>query len=353
MSLQRGTFGIEYDERQNSPFRRLWIPVVLILVVTLALFFYRGEGASDSEVPADGQVGQTRYRVPELETTRERPSFWRHFLFSKRTETPAAITTPAAVTKAPDRPQDKIQSAEVRKLLDQALAFETADDKINARLIWQRVLIHKDAESVRAFVERKIGALNTELIFGNRPMPEKVRYRIEAGDLISRIAKRFGDTQEYLLKVNGIDRPQLLRIGREIWVLKDPVFELTVFKKASSAVLTLNGRFFKRYEIGLGRPGDVPGGTYAIRGKVTDPRYRLPGGTLVEAGHVRNILGSRWVPLSATGETPSVARLGLHGTPDISSLGRPSDAGYVRFSNADIEELCTLLPLGTAVNIAE
>ena len=26
MSLQRGTYGIEYDERQSSPFRKLWLP---------------------------------------------------------------------------------------------------------------------------------------------------------------------------------------------------------------------------------------------------------------------------------------------------------------------------------------
>jgi lipoprotein-anchoring transpeptidase ErfK/SrfK len=37
----------------------------------------------------------------------------------------------------------------------------------------------------------------------------------------------------------------------------------------------------------------------------------------------------------------------------VSSLGRISDAGRVRFRNADIEELCVLLPDGTPVAIVE
>ena len=366
MSLERGTYGIEYDGRRDSPFRKLWIPAALILALLVPLFFFRGCGAAPERDPlTDDLVGQTRYRVPDVETPRERASLWKHFLNFRQSTESAAEGRPAPETAVPAKgaggpfPQAKapqvvtVQSPEVQKLLEQVTAYETADDPVNARLVLQQILLRRDADDVRAFAERKIGSLNTALVFGNRPMPEKTRHRIVAGDLIGKIAKRYGNTQEYLLKANGIDKPELLRIGREIWVLQAPVFELTVFKRSSSAVLTLNDRFFKRYEIGIGKPAHVPSGTYSVRSKVKNPAYRLPGGGEVAFGHPQNILGTRWVSLTATGATPETKRLGLHGTWNVSALGRPSEAGLIRFRNADIEELCVLLPDGTAVNVTD
>jgi len=358
MSLQRGTYGIEYDEHQGSPLRKFWGVFALIPLMAVFFLLSRGCGGKHAEALPDGAgIGQTRYRVPEVETTREKASLLKHF-FNFRLKpisgdalqkSGAAVSPQGSGLRTPEAkpaPAITVQSPEVKKLLDQVTVCEEADDLLGARLILMQVLIRRDADDVRAFVERKIGSINTTLVFANRPMPEKGKHRIVAGDVIGKLAKRYGSTQEYILKANGIDKPELLRIGREVWVLQGPVFELTVFKKGGSAVLTLNGQFFKRYAVGIGKPEQVPGGTYAIRSKVKRAVAREA------AGH-QDILGTRWVALAATGATPEVKGLGLHGTWNESSLGRPSDAGRVRFRNADIEELCTLMPEGTAVNIAE
>jgi LysM repeat protein len=277
MSLQRGTYGIEFDEQQGSPFRRLWIPAALVLAVALPLLFFRSCGGRDGrDDVTDEEPGQTRYRVPEVEARRERPSLWRHFL--KRgggADAPAhaqagggtggAYAPGGQEADGDARAAFKVQSPEVRRLLERVAEHEGADDPVNARLVLHQLLLRKDAEDVRAFIERKIGTINTALVFGDRPMPEKTRHPVVAGDLIGKLAKRYGNTEAYLLKANGIDRPDRLRIGREIWVLRNPVFELAVFPKTSSAVLTLDGQFFKRYETGLGAPSDVPAGTYTVR----------------------------------------------------------------------------------------
>jgi len=360
MALQRGSYGIEFDERPGLPIGKLWGIVALILVVVLGVFFFRGCGEESSSQPvSDNGLGQTRYALPEEKAAEERPSLWRHFLDSRRkADSGEAAANDAPQTPPPDgaKRQDstpKIQSPEVRKLLDQAAQYESADDLVKTRLVLQEVRLRPDAEDVRAFVERKLGTLNTALAFGDRAMPEKARHRIVSGDLIGKLAKRYGCTQDYLLRANGIDKPELLRIGREIWVLKEPVFELTVFRRASCAVLTLNGQFFKRYEVGFCKPEHAPAGTYLIRNRVKKPVYRTSRQGEVPFGHPQNILGTRWVTLTATGDTPAVKGLGLHGTWNDALLGRPSDEGRVRFSNADIEEICTLMPDGSAVNIAE
>jgi LysM repeat protein len=368
MALQRGSYGIEFDERQGLPFGKFWGVAALVLLGVLGTVFFRGcAGEPATEPGAEGGVGQTRYRLPEEPEPDkpERLSMWRHFLSSRQKAAAAAAEgvggeAPGDVHAGGSSPADakraalaKVQSPEVRKLLEKAAEHESADDLVNARLVLQEIRLRPDADDVRAFVERKIGGINTTLVFGDRAMPEKARHRIASGDLIGKLAKRYGNTQDYLLKANGIDKPELLRIGREIWVLQAPSFELTVFKRASSAVLTLNNHFFKRYEIGLCKPEYAPTGTYLIRNRVKKPSYRAPQQGEVEFGDPQNILGTRWVTLSATGDTPEVKGLGLHGTWNDALLGRISDEGRIRFSNADIEELCTLMTDGSAVYIAE
>lgn len=363
MSLQRGTYGIEYDERQSSPLRKFWGVFALVPLAAVFLLLARGcRGERDDAVSDGASVGQTRYRAPEVTATRERASLLKHF-FNIRLKPVSGASAPKTAdaaesgqdsgwlaSEARPAPAAKVQSPEVKKLLDQAAAREEEDDLLGARLLLLQVLIRRDADDVRAFVERKIGSLNTTLVFDNRPMPEKGKHRIVAGDVIGKLAKRYGNTQDFILRANGIDKPELLRIGREVWVLQGPVFELTVFKKGGSAVLTLNGQFFKRYPVGIGKPELVPVGTYAVRGKVKRTAARPAGD---DAGREPDQLGTRWMTLAATGATPEVKGFGLHGTWNESSLGRPSDSGRVRFRNADIEELCTLLPDGAAVNIAE
>lgn len=359
MSLQRGTYGIEFDERQESPLRKLWLPATVLFVLAIAALFFRGCGGDEPErdLLEEGELGQTRYRLPQVETQRESPSFFKHFVMTRRGAAPSADG--AVAGGAPERAKDaapqaaKGASAEIRTLLDQVTAFEAADDLVGARQTLFQILPRRDADDVRAFIERQIGNVNTTLVFGDRPMPEKTTHTVAAGDVISKLARRYGNTQDYLLRANGIEKPESLRIGRVIWVLKAPVFELTVFKRSNSAVLTLNGRFFKRYETGHGRPELIPSGTYVIRSRTKDPSYNTAQNETVPFRHPQNILGSRWVALSATGATPETPGLGLHGTWNESSLGRPSEVGRVRFRNADIEELCALMPDGSAVNITD
>ncbi len=370
MSLQRGSYGIEYDERQSSSVRKFWLLGTLIPVCALAFLFARGcgSGHADASAADDGLGRSRRYEaVPAVKVERERPSLFKHFLNAWRTPDASTAETKKATavtpvkesgwrgSKAapPSAPVAKIQSPEVKQLLDQSAARESEDDRVGARLILQQVLVRRDADDVRAFAERKVGSLNTALVFADAPMPEKARHRIAAGDLISKLAKQYGCTQEYILKVNGIDKPELLRIGREIWVLKNPAFELIIFKRNNSAVLTLNNQFFKRYTIGVGKAESVPSGTYAIRGKIKKPAYQASESGEGSAGNPQNLLGTRWIALEATGATPEAKGFGLHGTWNESTLGRQVDVGRIRFRNADIEELCTLLIDGTPVNVAE
>ena len=360
MSLQRGSFGIEFDERQGFQYQKLWWAVVLIPVVALTVLYFRGCGGDVVRTTfSDDPMQQSRQEASELKAERERPSVLKHFLQTwwsapsevKREAEPQTVTLEPKKGWMASVPPNVLstvqkQSADVKRLLEQIAACETADDLVAERQIFRQLLIRKEAEEIRAFVERKIGEINTTLLFSDRPMPEKVKHRIESGDLIAKLTKKYGNTQDYLLKANGIEKPELLRVGREIWVMKNPVFELTVFKKGGSAVLTLNGLFFKRYPISVGKASDSPNGTYAVRSRAKKPVH-----TNTEQDNSTQDVS--WISLAATEETPDVSGFGLHGTWNEAALGRQVDAGRIRFSNTDIEELYILLPVGSLVNVTE
>jgi lipoprotein-anchoring transpeptidase ErfK/SrfK len=44
---------------------------------------------------------------------------------------------------------------------------------------------------------------------------------------------------------------------------------------------------------------------------------------------------------------------GIHGTTEPQSLGRQATQGCVRMANPDVEELYTIIPIGTEVTIVD
>ncbi|MDD4102595.1 MAG: LysM peptidoglycan-binding domain-containing protein [Kiritimatiellae bacterium] len=359
MSLQRGTYGIEYDENPGSGFRKLWLPLILLITVMISALFFRGCGGDGQAAKPENELASARYRLPEVETERERPSLLKHWFFSKRAREAgtkpgggviqgrvgdaARSATAAALTQPPRK-----LPPEVQRLMEQVAEYENADDMPGARQLLLHLMTRRDADEVRAFVERKIGVLNTAMAFGDREMPEKARHKVVAGDVIGRLARRYGNTVDYILKVNGIDRPESLRVGRMIWVMQNPVFELTIFKRAKKAVLTLNGQFFKSYEVSLGKYEQLASGTYEIKNRVKktaaygqDPT-RSSGRT-----------DTRELVLSTSGVTPGQGTISLHGASDEFAFGQPPAARAVRFRTADIEEVFLLMRTGDKVNFTE
>jgi hypothetical protein len=359
MPLQRGSYGIEFDERSGFPYQKFGWIIVAIPVVALGLLFFRGCPAKPEKAapPADGSAPVARAAAQE--GRKARPSLLTHFVQTVRNASAKDATQAAAKSAAPAQkekwmaslPDDLVStlgkpSDAVKQLLQQVTECEGADDALGARQALRKLMVRKDAEGLRGFAERKIGDINTTLIFANRAMPEKTKHRIEEGDLVVNLTKRYGNTQDYLLKVNGIERPDQLRLDREIWVLDHPAFELTVFRKSGSAVLMLDGFFFKRYAVKVGRPDDVPNGTYAVRSRTRKTVYRGSEDDTTS-------LNVAWLSLAATGDSSDVPGLGLHGTWSEASLGRQVNAGRIGFSNTDIDELYVLLPGGAQVYVTD
>jgi lipoprotein-anchoring transpeptidase ErfK/SrfK len=240
-------------------------------------------------------------------------------------------------------------AADVRELYEQAQAVEARDDWVEARRLYLTVLDRaRDPKMIRD-AEERLGRIGIGLLTTPRPMPEKEDYVVKRGDAIERIARAFGTTIDLVEVGNNIQNRNLIREGDRLRVFTGK-FALTVSKRRRELIVRMNGEFFQRYPVGIGRHDQTPEGTFVVAEKQKEPVW-WPQGREIPFGHPDNILGTRWMSLRATGSTPDVRGYGIHGTWEPESIGKAESAGCIRMVNRDVEELYIYIPVNTPVTI--
>lgn len=261
----------------------------------------------------------------------------------------------AAVSAAEVPVPGKAMDADAARLVSEARLLEEKDDLSGARDLYERALSSANAAgdaSSAAKAEKALGGIFIKLVFSQREMAEKVDHAIVAGDLISKLARKHGTTPELIAKANGISNPDNIKIGDRLRILSQPGFEITVNKAENWLLVTMRGKFFKRYTVGTGKYNRTPAGTFRVSEKITEPSW-WKDNREIPFGDKENILGTRWMAISSTGDTPPAKGYGIHGTWEDKGLGRQSSAGCVRMSNKDVEELFAYIPEGTPVTIID
>ncbi len=107
-------------------------------------------------------------------------------------------------------------------------------------------------------------------------------------------------------------------------------YGITVDRKNKRLDLFQDGALVKSYPVAVGSVlTPTPQGSFRVINK-----SKNPGGPY----------GTRWMGLSKP-------HIGIHGTNDPSSIGRPASHGCIRMQNKDVEALYDLVPIGTPVKI--
>jgi len=97
--------------------------------------------------------------------------------------------------------------------------------------------------------------------------------------------------------------------------------------------------------VSTGSNNSSPVGTFKITTKLTDPVW-FKSGAVVPPESPDNVLGTRWMGFDLAG-------FGIHGTTEPDKIGQQVTAGCVRMRNGEVEEIYTLIPLGTSVQIVD
>ncbi|MBM4164519.1 MAG: LysM peptidoglycan-binding domain-containing protein [Lentisphaerae bacterium] len=329
MSWNRGTYGLETASDGGSP--PLWPRLCAVVVLAVVIVF----GVRACRSMDAGPAGLRRALAQPGRGAPPGPAAG-----------PETAATPSQVLRIDRLPPGQ------RNLLAQAEEGMKRGDDPAARDAYLALLNEVADGPARREIEERLGALSITVAVSRLPMTGKVSYVIQKGDSTSSIARRFGVTQEYILRANGLSDPNRIVVGRELRVLDNPAFAITVSKKEKTLTVTLGSQFFKRYRVSVGRAGETPEGTFLIGNRVVHPAWWRTDGSEIPYGHPDNILGTRWLSLTAAGSTPRVKGYGIHGTWDDGAVGVSPSAGCIRMRNADVEELHLLAPSGTPVVIA-
>ena len=248
---------------------------------------------------------------------------------------------PPAETAAPAAPA---ATGDATQLFAQARERLQAGDHQGAR---QAALDALAASPGQAEIESFLSDLAMPLLASQRPMPEKVEHVVQSGDYLGKLAATYNTPVALIAKANNIQGANI-RVGENIRLLdgNHHAFALAISKSRNDLLVTLDGKFFKRYRVSTGENSKTPVGTFKIIDKIAQPAWHKPGGKAIPYGDPENLLGTHWLALDLPG-------YGIHGTWEPDSIGKQTSAGCVRLLNGDVEELYTILPKGTVVTITE
>jgi lipoprotein-anchoring transpeptidase ErfK/SrfK len=157
------------------------------------------------------------------------------------------------------------------------------------------------------------------------------------------VADRHHTTVALIKKANNITS-EVIRLGRELKI-STANFSIVVDKSQNTLTLKSEEEVVKIYPVSTGKDNITPVGTFKILSKIINPPW-FSGGKVILPGDPKNILGSRWMGLTAKS-------YGIHGTTDDASIGSQCTQGCVRMHNKDVEELYDIVPIGTEVTIVD
>ncbi len=298
--------------RSSKGCLRVAAVVVVLLVIGVALIagYRRARGRREEAESTTTDVKQGV--IEELVSTRETPP-------------------PAMAERGP-------------MLLAQAQRLRKQSDLLGTREACLEILRDSRNRPAREAAEGILDAVDIELILSPRPMPEKIEYTIKSGDTLGELAKKYGTTVDLIQKGNNVSG-SLIRVGDRYRVLSGQ-FSITVDRSKNTLTLYLNDQYFKRYAVGTGKFDKTPTGDFKITDRIAQPTWWKPDGKAIPFGDKANVLGTHWLSLDIRG-------YGIHGTWEPDTIGRQASAGCIRLLNEEIEELYTLVPIGTPVTITE
>jgi lipoprotein-anchoring transpeptidase ErfK/SrfK len=226
---------------------------------------------------------------------------------------------------------------------DLAGAYESKNDKLKARDIYQLILKkYQNVENI-SDVQDKLGKLNIAILFSKTITDKDTLYEVEPGDTLINIAKKFGTTVNLIKVANSLKSDNIQARAK----LKISKAKYKILADKSQNILTLmsNNDVVKVYRVSTGENNCTPVGNFKIVNKIMDPVWYTEK-AIVPAESPDNVLGSRWMGFNLPG-------YGIHGTVSPEKIGQQATKGCIRMINAEVEELYTIIPVGTEVTITD
>jgi len=158
-------------------------------------------------------------------------------------------------------------------------------------------------------------------------------HTVTLGETLYQISRDYRMPFMDIVKANPGMNPNIIYPGQKIVIPGIPSpetipYRIEVLKSSRKLRLYHRNVLQKEYPIAVGRMlHETPIGQFVIINKAPNP-----GGPY----------GTMWMSLSKE-------HYGIHGTNNPSSIGKAVSKGCIRMYNRDVEELASIIPIGTAV----
>lgn len=239
MSLARGKFGIEYNPRQMEPessgFGWIVLAVALAALISLTWVIVKRIRAADA-VPETLEIAVTESAAPKPAESAPQTA-----MAASTNEVSQAVVRATAFSHRPSKLRSllmRLEEAEKRRDIEMAV---TTIESI-------RALPGSPAADIDDALARRLGTLNIRRLFTVRNAQWVKTVTVGRGDSATRIAAENGSTLASLARLNGgnVDK---IRLGAKLYVMDHPRFNLVIRRRSRIADLSLNGKFFKRYDL--------------------------------------------------------------------------------------------------------
>jgi lipoprotein-anchoring transpeptidase ErfK/SrfK len=235
------------------------------------------------------------------------------------------------------------KSPSISAVLIKAKEAQAKGDFLEAKQEYQKLISDfPNSQEVMNWI-RKVEEFNIKILFSPKTDSRSILYEIKPGDTLSKIAREFNTTIDLLKKSNDFKDDKIIP-GRKIKVWVKP-FSILVYKSQNILILKSDGEIIKTYIVSTGKNNSTPVGVFKITSKLTNPTW-FKAGAVVPPESPENILGTRWMGIN-------IPSYGIHGTTEPETLGQQVTQGCVRMSNPEVEELYTVVPIGTEVTIVD
>lgn len=183
------------------------------------------------------------------------------------------------------------------------------------------------------------------LVLGAAPCPaEVVTYTVKDGDTLWKIAKRYQTVIPFIRQLNGL-KDDTIAANQELKIYRGPI-KIVVDKSECKLRIYGEENLLGEFTVAVGREDKTPAGEFTVKTKLVNPEWTHPDTKeVIKYGDPRHEIGTRWLGIGGG--------LGIHGTNEPDSVGKPVSRGCIRMRNEDVESVFWAIPRGTVVVIQE
>jgi len=297
-----------------------------VLLIAVSLFFPAAAFAAGTDVKEATQETPSALEAPQSSPAQEPPK-----------EVLAASETPTA-------PIANVSAVEKVESTTATVKTESPQVEVPAAVIAEKktVEVQKETEDSSALNSAALEQ-RWKALFSKEIAPDSIAYTVKSGDSLYVLAKKNHTTVDFIKKINGLKGDNIYP-KMKLKIHTAP-FSIQIDKSKNVLVLYSNGEAVKKYSVATGKKNCTPVGEFKITDKLVHPTW-FKTGAILPPGSSENALGTRWMGF----DKPAY---GIHGTIEPKSIGTQASEGCIRMLNEEVEELYSIVPVGTKVTIQD